>query len=307
MHAVSLFIIILILLGWGLMVKGEFTVTGGLVITNITVFVVEWSYIILGKPSGHFIDELGFKAETLANGENWWSILTSLYIHGGFLHIMGNMLFLVLLGMPFEERIGSKKFALIYFASGILANLLDGGVTILMDGASSSEAQVIGVGASGAIFGIMGAFTILYPRDEIPMILGPIFLQRVPVYIAGLSYALFEIVAVQMAPADNIGHIAHVSGFACGVFIGPLIAKTEIKVRKLDYSRLEELLKVPSNSRLELAIKNIQKAEVKEVLDAWWEEILTKARCPICDGGLHEGGHGLKCDKCDYTLDLRQK
>jgi len=312
MEPVSIIIIVLVIIGMVLMWKGDYPIVGVLILTNIAIFFVQWMQYNFVESDAYF-EEVGFRAETLVDGERPWTIFTNLFVHGGFLHVMGNMLFLALLGMPFEDRIGGKKLAIIYFSSGLAANLLDGIVTLMMHGSGSIEAQTIGIGASGAIFGILGAFAILYPRDEIPMILGPIFLQRVPVYIAAMSYALFEIVAVQINPADHIGHVAHVIGFISGVFLGPTIAKTEArKVSKLDYSLLKDLLKSPANSDLENTINNLISAEIREVREAWWENLLKKAKCPVCGvgsavGGLGEGKHGLMCEKCGYVLDLRKR
>ena len=307
MHPVSIIILILIVLGMSMMWKGNYPVTGVLVLTNIAVFFIQWMYSNISG-GAEFFDDLGFRAEYLTNGSNPWTILSNLFIHGGFLHILGNMLFLTLLGMPFEDRIGSRRFAIIYFSTGILANVFHGSATLIMYGSGSAEADTVGVGASGAIFGIMGAFAILYPRDEIPMILGPIFLQRVPVYIAAMSYALFEIFAVHLSPGDHIGHIAHVGGFITGVFIGPALARApEKKAARLDYSLLEELLESRDNIGLENAVKNLKSTDIKEVREAWWEDLLKKARCPRCGSGLGEGRHGLVCEKCGYALDLRKR
>lgn len=320
MYPVSILIIVLILMGLIMMWKGDYPVVGVLVLTNIAVFSVQWIYSILIGDSGHYILDLGFKPKYLINGSRSWTIFTNLYIHADFLHIMGNMLFLVLMGMPFEERIGSRKFMVIYFTSGLLANVFDASVTLSLHGSGSAEAKIIGIGASGAIFGIMGGFAYLYPKDEIPMLLGPIFLPRVPVYIGVGAYALFELFAVQLSPDDHIGHVAHICGFVVGVMMAPIVANREVKREaKLDYNLLDELLGPReiqgigddhSDYRdpvVERAIMNIRSTDIKEVKDAWWDELLQKASCPKCNAKLIDSGHGLKCSTCSYDLDIRKR
>jgi len=316
MFTTSIIIIVLIIIGLMVMLKGDYPVVGVLILTNITVFFVQWLQYNFSKGDSGYLMELGFSAETLVSGSQPWTLITNMFVHGGFLHILGNMLFLALLGMPFEDRIGSKKFAIIYFSSGIAANIIDALITILRFGGDSFEAEIIGIGASGAIFGIMGAFAVLYPRDEIPMILGPIFLSHVPVFVAAMSYGLFEVFATYVSPADNIGHVAHVVGFVSGVALGPMIAQVrERQVSKRDYGLLRELLKSSGNAGLENTIDKLIKAEIPEVREAWWENLLKKAVCPQCGndsgaaggGGLGDGGHGLKCEKCGYVLDLRKR
>jgi len=308
MLIISIIILFLIFFLPVLMWKMDYPVTGALVLTNTAVFIIQWGYMLtIGDTRGVFND-LGFRADYLTTGSHPWTIVSNLFIHGGFLHILGNMLFLALLGMPFEDRIGRKRFAIIYFGTGIFANLFDASITLFLHGAGSEAAMTIGVGASGAIFGIMGAFAILYPRDEIPMILGPLFLQRVPVYIAALGYAFFEIFAASVSPQDHIGHIAHVGGFISGLVFAPLIVRDVKRAPdKMNYSGLDELFRNSLNDGLRNAVKKLRATTIPEVRMAWWEHILSKAKCPVCSAPLSDSGHGLVCNKCGYSLDLRAK
>lgn len=313
MYTVSLIIILLILIGLVVMWKGDYPMVGVIILTNIVIFGVQWMEFVVRTSDGNYAYDLGFRAQTLVTGERPWTLVTNLYVHGGLSHVLGNMLFLFLLGMPFEDRVGGKKFVMIYFSAGIGANILNGVATLLMNGAGSSEAEVIGIGASAAIFGVMGAFTILYPRDEIPMFLVFIFLPRVPVIIAGMIYGLMETALVELAPSDNVGHLAHVCGFILGVFIGPMIAKQQARtISKTDNSGLRELLDYQPNLGLKNAVENIISTDIPEVREAWWEELLHKGKCPKCgkgggQGGLGETKHGLRCGSCGYSLDLRRK
>ena len=100
---------------------------------------------------------------------NLLTLFSSMFIHSGPLHLLMNMLILILMGLPFEERVGTRAFVKIYLISGVLGSLLTGLSAIHL---GTNEADSYHIGASGAVFGIMGAFAYLYPRDEIPMLLG---------------------------------------------------------------------------------------------------------------------------------------
>ena len=324
MYTISIIIIVLIIAGLVMVRRSPYPVVGILLITNIAVFFMQWIQFNIGDGGGAgagaggggssaYLYDLGFSAGYLISGERPWTILTSIFVHGSFLHILGNMLFLGLLGMPFEERIGRRKFAIIYFSAGIGANIGEALVTLLRYGTGSPEAEIIGIGASGAIFGMLGAFAILYPRDEIAMIIPPFFLPRVPVWVAAFAYGFYETFLVYMDPADSISHTAHVAGFIMGVSLGPVVARTEERREaKVDYTLLRELLNFEINADLHPTVDRIIAADIPEVRQAWWEDLLSRVRCPRCQslpgpGGMVPGGHGLICERCGYNLDMRKR
>ena len=148
----------------------------------------------------------GFTDAFVLNQQSWlepWRFITSIFLHGGFSHILFNMFALVIFGMILESTIGSKKFLLVYFASGILANL------IAVNFYSSS------LGASGAVYGILGCLTILRPRMvvwvyNLPM---PMFLAAL-VWIGAGVFGIFN--------PSGVGDIAHLSGIAVGLLFGVL-------------------------------------------------------------------------------------
>jgi len=168
-----------------------------------------------------------------------WGIVTGIYLHSiSPAHIFFNILIFFLIGMPFERRVGSFKFTLIFLISGILANI---GYSLFL--------QLYGidsflVGASGAIFGIMGAFLILYPNDEITMFLGPILMPRVKVKYAVLAFMAVEFLASFMWIHDNVAHGAHVIGAVSGAVIAYSLRNYkvgEISLKRVNYAVLEEL------------------------------------------------------------------
>ena len=101
MFTVSIVIIILIIIGLMMILKGDYPVVGVLILTNIAVFFVQWLQYNFSKGDSMYLYELGFSAKTLWTGSQPWTLITNMFVHGSFLHILGNMLFLALLKMAF--------------------------------------------------------------------------------------------------------------------------------------------------------------------------------------------------------------
>src|SRR5580700_1698537 len=150
--------------------------------------------------------------------------VTSMFIHGGFWHIAGNMLYLFIFGAAVEYRMGAARYLIFYCAAGIAAAL----ATVWI----APESYVPVIGASGAIAGVLGAYFILYPRGRILTIL-PIFVFIQFIEIPAVIY-LFVWFAVQLcagveqsgraAAMGGVAWWAHVGGFMFGVALGPMLA-----------------------------------------------------------------------------------
>ena len=161
----------------------------------------------------------GYRFDALA------TLVTSLFLHAGLLHIAGNMLYLFIFGPAVEERLGHFRFLWFYLLSGIAAGL----AMIAM----GPDSRVAVIGASGAIAGVLGAYFVLYPRGRIMTIL-PLFIFVEFIEIPAVFYLLFWF-AVQLwagiragAQGPFVGGVAwwaHVGGFLFGVAIGPLVAQ----------------------------------------------------------------------------------
>ncbi|MDO9536797.1 MAG: rhomboid family intramembrane serine protease, partial [Thermoplasmata archaeon] len=211
------------------------------------VFILTWTGNTIGND---MLEAFTFVPERLGDPIYLPSIITSMYMHVEPMHLIGNILILYLIGLPLEERIGSKNWGIIYFASGISATML----FFAFHPASNSHL----LGASGAIFGLGGAFLILYPRDKIPMLLGPIFSTRAPVWAAvGIMFAM-ETVLVMMVTDDGVAHIAHIGGIVCGIFLAPMIVKKigKTKTDNLNYELLRQMARKPEDTKL---VDNIEK------------------------------------------------
>ena len=153
------------------------------------------------------------------------TIITSMFLHGGVWHVLGNMLYLFIFGAAVEYRMGASRYAAFYFVSGIAAAL----ATILI----APESRVPVIGASGAIAGVLGAYFIFYPRGRITTIL-PIFIFIQVIEIPAVIYLLLWF-AIQLyagiaagqqgAAMGGVAWWAHVGGFLFGIALGPLLAK----------------------------------------------------------------------------------
>jgi membrane associated rhomboid family serine protease len=139
------------------------------------------------------------------------SVLTALFVHGSWLHLAGNMLFLYVFGNNVEDHMGRLRFALFYLACGYLA-----GYGYALAYSSSHHALV---GASGAIAGALGAYVCLYPRAKVTSLLPFLFFLplRLPAWLVlGFWFALQWLALRTAGPGPGVAYLAHVIGFAAG-------------------------------------------------------------------------------------------
>ena len=188
------------------------TVTLVLIAINLLVFFYELT--LSGWRLNYFIASYGIVPDHF----NIFSLLTSMFIHGGFLHILGNMWFLWVFGRGIEDILGHAKFLFFYLACGLAAGIIH----VLVNASS----PVPTVGASGAIAGVMGAYLIKFPRARIvtlvPII---IFITTVDIPAAFLLLYWFAIqffsgvgsVGYSQASSGDVAWFAHIGGFLAGM------------------------------------------------------------------------------------------
>ena len=145
-----------------------------------------------------------------------WQFVTAIFLHANFPHLFFNMFALFLFGPYLENLIGSKRFLLVYFISGIFGNL----AFFLLDPYSKIPA----VGASGAIYGILGTLAILQPYQIIYLYYVP-----VPMILAAILWFIISVIGI-LGPPTSIGHQAHLAGLLFGFVFGSYI---KIKLRRL--------------------------------------------------------------------------
>jgi membrane associated rhomboid family serine protease len=145
------------------------------------------------------------------------TILTSMFLHGGWLHLIGNMLYLWIFGDNVEDRLGRGRFFVFY--------LVCGAVAALGQGLADPKSEVPMIGASGAISGVLGAYLVLYPRAKV-LVLLPLLIfittVRVPALVVlGIWFAgqmLSSLVATPGA-GGGVAFAAHVGGFVAGIVL----------------------------------------------------------------------------------------
>jgi membrane associated rhomboid family serine protease len=150
----------------------------------------------------------------LATVPPWATVLTSMFLHGGFMHIAGNMLFLWVFGNNVEDAMGHARFVVFYLLSGLAA--------AMAQGLSDTASEVPMIGASGAISGVLGAYLILHPRATVHTLLFlGIFirvLQLPAMVVLGLWFGL-QLLSAVLAPVTGEGGVAflaHIGGFVAG-------------------------------------------------------------------------------------------
>ena len=221
-----------------------------------------------------------------------YTMLTSAFLHFAPLHIFMNLVFLFLLGFPLEIKAGARKVVVVYLISAVGGSMLY---------AVLSPGNVPALGASGAISGLLGALVALYPRDEIPMFVGPIFLTRTPVYLAAAVFLLTE-AGYSFVGGGNIAHTAHIGGLIAGMATGAIVSKIPIgEERRRSYAALRELA---TTEPLREIYENIERADNEDVRRAWAEELVKEAKCPVCGGHLRMEGNRVECS-CGYSLRLQ--
>lgn len=246
-------------------------------------------------PSQGIKIDLSFRPIYLANGQGLYTTFTSMFVHEDIFHILGNILFLFMVGLALEDRVGKRKVVIVYFVSGLVAVVVEG---VLLWGSYS-----LVLGASGAISGVMGAILVLYPRDRIPMFVGPIFLPSVAVWIAVGSWFVLEIVYVVFGIEPGVAYGAHFGGFLVGMLLGlylPAKAGRE-KVKVLNLAPLEPLA---TKGELREALDRAKGESVSTVRDAWLEYFAKHARCPTCGKPYSFRGSKLKCEN-GHEVDLK--
>jgi hypothetical protein len=156
-------------------------------------------------------------------GQDWpITLFTSMFMHGSWDHLLGNMLFLAVFGKNVEDAFGHVQYLIFYLAGGVAAAAMQTAVTLSLG--SDAEARIPVLGASGAIAAVMGAYFVLYPNARIKTLLG-IFIVQIPAWVylgAWFLYQLHEANYSLLKPAEGgsgVAFFAHVGGFAFGFLV----------------------------------------------------------------------------------------
>lgn len=196
-------------------------VTGSLIALNVAAFLYQ-----LALPP-RALEALIFQRGVIPIALSWADVFTSMFLHGGLVHLGGNMLSLWIFGDNVEDRLGHGRFLAFYLFAGAVAALAHVWVDPL--------SPVPTIGASGAIAGVMGGYFVLYPHSRVITWLPPLLLLEVPaVAFLGLWFFLQLVSGVgsrlAATPGEMAGGVAfwaHIGGFAIGALAVRLLARPE--------------------------------------------------------------------------------
>jgi membrane associated rhomboid family serine protease len=203
-------------------------VTWGIITACILVFF--WQLSFSESQEEALINRLGFVPKNLFDHAetaslsgipwSWLTLITSMFLHGGFLHLGGNMLYLWIFGNNVEDAMGHGRFLVFYLVCGIVAALSEG----LFD----PQSPLPMLGASGAISGVLAAYVLIYPRTRITVII-PLGILLYPTkisafYVVGFWFLLQLLNGVIASAGPGTAWWAHVGGFAAGILLTPMLS-----------------------------------------------------------------------------------
>ena len=205
-------------------------VTVLLIVINLLVFIYE-----LSQPNpNRFIAHYGMIPDLFS----FQKLLTSMFLHGGWMHVLGNMWFLWIFGDNIEDVLGHGKFILFYLVCGIVAGLAQ----VLVDPTS----RVPTVGASGAIAGVLGAYMVKFPHSRILSLVTiiiffttveiPAWLMLIYWFAIQFFYGVGSIGFSHVSQGGGVAYMAHVGGFVAGALLILLMAPGDRHPRPRDYN-----------------------------------------------------------------------
>jgi membrane associated rhomboid family serine protease len=152
----------------------------------------------------------------------YFTLITSMFMHGGIAHIAGNMLFLWIFGDQIEDRLGHIRYAIFYLVCGVLASLAHVFATAALAGNDQSM-MIPSLGASGALSGVLGGYILLHPSRRVTVLMFR-FLTQVPAYVAIGIWFLFQLISgLGMLGAGSqqggVAYAAHIGGFIAGLVL----------------------------------------------------------------------------------------
>ena len=189
------------------------------IVINVLVFLYQATLPV--EELQDFVTTYGVIPAEIENGEDLYTLITSMFVHGGWAHIFGNMLFLWIFGDNIERRFGAVLFVLFYFATGLAASFAHI--------ATNSGSTIPSVGASGAISGVLGAYILLYPTNRVRVLIGYYGVMALPAFIFLGIWFVTQLVSgvaalsVETAQTAGVAFWAHIGGFVAGAVLGGLM------------------------------------------------------------------------------------
>lgn len=191
-------------------------VRNGLILINVLIFLAYWTTIQSEAALQAFFETWGLVPREVTSGGSLTGLVTSMFLHGGWMHLIGNMLFLWIFGDNLEDELGHLGFLAFYLATGVLA----AGAQIAVDPAS----PIPMVGASGAIAGVMGGYLLLFPKARVDVLFIFLIFFRIfaiPAWIVLGVWIGLQFFSGFATPTEDggVAYWAHIGGFAAGLVL----------------------------------------------------------------------------------------
>ena len=196
-------------------------VTFALIVANLMIFICQWAFI---KDTTLYFQEFGLVPSAIVSGKGVLSLLSSMFLHKGLLHLVGNMLFLWVFADNVEEAFGHVRFLAFYLVFGFSASFLH----IL----TNMHSNIPAIGASGAVAGVMGAYFALYPHAKIKtLVINQVIDVPAYLYLGGwiVMQVLSGMVLYSQKVHSSVGFFAHIGGFASGLILAGFFKRNREK------------------------------------------------------------------------------
>jgi membrane associated rhomboid family serine protease len=195
-------------------------ITRVFIIINVIVFFFFW---FLGNSSFEgAIFDYGMIPAYVVTGERLYTLFTSMFMHGGILHLVGNMLYLYIFGDNIEDAFGHGRYFAFYFICGIAASAMH-----IVSIATTEEIRIPAIGASGAISGVLGAYLLLYPRARVLTLVlyGWAYVARIPsIFFIGFWF-VYQLLLGFLPQSGGVAYWAHIGGFIAGMALALILRR----------------------------------------------------------------------------------
>ena len=306
-------------------VRSQTSVALATVLSLLLVSFVRYAESSLGSFSmsqSWAIDSMGIKPNIMTKPPEFYRMVTAAWLHAGWIHVLGNIIVVALVGVPLEQRLGPRRWIVAYclgFMGGNIAWIL-----------THPDSSLPAIGASGAAFGLLGTYMACWPDDKIEFPL--LFLIRAwPVWLivfVRLGLEVWQIYDLQTATAgqSNVAHMAHLGGFFLAYLLARPLARgapssldeptgisgveRSTAMREYTKSRMGsldddpwKLAGKPLHGVAERILSRLrEEGDELETRRAWLEELSENAICPTCDGEIVTEMNGEICRlKCTLS------
>jgi membrane associated rhomboid family serine protease/DNA-directed RNA polymerase subunit RPC12/RpoP len=299
----------------------RFLAWGALMLANIAVFLI----VLFSPAAGRLLgtDRLAPEGFTVLQSDlslypphlfafdplGFLQVFTSMFVHGNLMHLFGNMLFLYVFGAPFEDRIGGRRFMVIYLVSGVFGDLCQ------IAAYAFADDWAVSLGASGAIFGIMCAFAAKYPNQIVGVPIPALFIFfRIPMRVVygALMWVGYNILLayVDINQVGGVGYFAHLGGGLAGALLAVVIVRGSVGVPgrggpiAIDLGALGDFARDGPTKE----VLNHMRAnhDEPEVFQAWLDRFFRTATCPTCSHRVMPKHRGEVVCTQGHRFDVRR-